>query len=145
MATFRSAGYAAFLLAALALVAPPVSASDTAVDEARVMETMRVMFTAMADDDMARYRQVTTPDFYAFDIGRNMTSDQLIDVVEEARESGMTFYWQVTEQRVNIDGKTARSTYVNRGSFRIGADPRDVVWLEAAVVRTTGVDMGGRR
>src|SRR3546814_12492040 len=74
-------------------------------DLARVMETMRVMFTAMADDDMARYRQVTTPDFYAFDIGRNMTSDQLIDVVDEARESGMTFYLQVQEPRVHIDGQ----------------------------------------
>src|SRR3546814_8714098 len=107
MATFRSAGYAAFLLAALALVAPPVSASDTAVDEARVMETMRVVFTAMADDDMARYRPVTTPDFYAFDIGGNMTFDQLIDVVADARASGMSFYLQVTESRVHIAGQTA--------------------------------------
>src|SRR3546814_15437003 len=110
MATFRSAGYAAFLLAALALVAPPVSASDTAVDEARVMETMRVMFTAMADDDMARYRQVTTPDFYAFDIGRNMTSDQMIEVVEEDRSAGKAISCAVKEQRDKNEWQTAEKT-----------------------------------
>src|SRR3546814_20386566 len=111
MATFRSAGYAAFLLAALALVAPPVSASDTAVDEARVMETMRVMFTALADDDMARYRQVTTTDFYAFDIGRNMTSDQWIYIVEEACESGMQVYRQGQEPRGPL-----KSTTIGQGT-----------------------------
>src|SRR3546814_12751684 len=102
------------------------------------METMRVMFTAMADDDMARDRQVATPDCYACDSGRNMTSDQLIDVGEEAREYGMTFYWQVTEPRVHIDGQTAWITYVNRGSIRIGADQREMVWLEYAVLRKNG-------
>src|SRR3546814_4015808 len=102
------------------------------------METRRMMFTVMADDDSARCRQGTSSDFYAFDIGRNMTSDQLLDVVEEARESGMTFYWQVTEPRVHIDGQTAWITYVNRGSIRIGADQREMVWLESAVLRKTG-------
>lgn len=99
---------------------------------------MRVMFAAKADDDMARYRQVTTQDFYAFDIGRNMTSDQLIKVVREARESGMTFNWQVTEPRVHVDVQTAWITYVNRGSIRIGADQRKMVRLEPAVLRKTG-------
>src|SRR3546814_16637783 len=115
MATFISAGYAAFLLAALALVAPPVSASDTAVDEARVMETMRVMFTAIADDDMARYRQVTTPDFYTFDIGRKITSDQLITGVEAARQFGRTVHWQVTEPALTTGGQTAWTHHGNRG------------------------------
>src|SRR3546814_3801703 len=67
-----------------------------------------------------------------------MASDQLIEGVEEARESGMTFYWQVTEPRVHIDGQTAWITYVNRGSIRIGADQREMVWLESAVLRKTG-------
>src|SRR3546814_9946917 len=81
--------------------------ADSTADEARVVEAVRTMFASMAIGDMDRYREVTAPDFYAFDMGKRMTSDELLAFVRSARESGMSFNWRVTEPQVRLDGRMA--------------------------------------
>lgn len=121
-----------------AVAASPGSASDDAPAKEKVVEAVRLMFAALKNDAPDQFRAVTTPDFYAFDVDKVMTADQLIEVVENAREAGMEFDWQVTEPRVHIDGQTAWITYVNRGSIQKGADTKQMTWLESAVLRKTG-------
>lgn len=137
MAVIRSIGFITFLLATLTVSTQPVAASDTAPDKEKVVEAIRMMFASMSNDNMAQYREVTTPDFYAFDMGKSMTSEQLIGVVKNARESGMTFSWQVTEPHVHINGQMAWITYVNHGVMRNGTEKKELTWLESAVLRKT--------
>ncbi|MEN3370220.1 MAG: hypothetical protein V7609_2363 [Verrucomicrobiota bacterium] len=41
----------------------------SAADQVQVTEAVRSFFAAAATDDLAKFRAVTTPDFYAFDAG----------------------------------------------------------------------------
>lgn len=135
MTIARSTAYIVLFLAALVVSTRPAAASDPNAEKEKVVETIRTMFASMSNDDVVLFREITAPDFYAFDMGKNMTSSQLIEVVKNARASGMTFSWQVTDPQVHIDGQMAWITYVNRGSILIGADKRDMTWLESAVLR----------
>lgn len=134
MNTVRSMAYAIFLLAVLTAGIHPLAASCLDAEEEQVVDALRRFMVALKTDDMAAYSAVTTPDFHAFDMGYDMTADQLIGVVRNARESGVTLNWQVTEPRVRIDGTTAWITYVNRGSIQKGTETNDVTWLESAVL-----------
>ena len=124
---------AAVIAAALLLLPATTCAGDT--DKEQVVEALRTMMAATSAEDMARIREVTTPGFYIFDMGHDMTAEQLVGMVRDRRESGVTFNWQVTEPRVNIDGHTAWVTYVNPGAIARGAKTKEMAWLESAVLR----------
>ena len=133
-AAVRSASLAWFFAAILCIAGPAV-ASEAATDQERIVEAMRQMYVAATNDDLAQFRTVTTPDFYAFDVGRRMTGDQLMGFVKDAHAAGKIYVWQVTEPQVYVDGKTAWITYVNRGSLQDATGKRDLSWLESAVLR----------
>jgi len=106
-----------------------------AADKQAAVEAVRTMFDALSDRDMARYRSVMAPGFYAFDMGKRMTADELTEVVEDAREAGMNFDWKVTEPKVRVQGPMAWVTYVNRGAMQRGDNRQALTWLESAVLR----------
>jgi hypothetical protein len=133
-AAARSAILAWFFAANLCIAGPAV-ASEAATDQERVVEAMRLMYVAATNDDLAQFRAVTTPDFYAFDVGKRMTGDQLMGFVKGAHAAGKVYVWQVTEPQVYVDGHTAWITYVNRGSLQDATGKRDLSWLESAVLR----------
>ena len=93
------------------------------------------MFVAAAQDDLALFRSVTLPEFYAFDVGKRFTGDELMALIKDAHADGKSYVWKVTEPQVYVDGTTAWVTYVNRGSVEDAAGRKDVSWLESAVLR----------
>lgn len=137
MTIVRTIGFVTLLLAVLTMSVHPVAASDTTSDKEKVVDAIRMMFAAMSNDDMDQYREITAPDFYVFDMGKNMTSEQLFGVVKNAHESGMTFSWRVTEPQVYINGQMAWITYVNRGVIQNGTEKQELTWLESAVLLKT--------
>jgi hypothetical protein len=130
----RTASLAWCFLAIMCL-AYPALASQTATDQEKVVEAVRLMYVAATNDDLAQFRAVTSPDFYAFDGGKRMTGDELMGFVKNAHAAGKIYVWQVTEPQVYVDGATAWITYVNRGSLQDSAGKKDLSWLESAVLR----------
>jgi hypothetical protein len=121
-------------IAALGL-ATTALASGRATDQEKVIEAVRVMYVAATNDDLELFRSVTTPDFYAFDVGKRFTGDELMDLIKKAHTAGKVYVWQVTAPQVRIDGRTAWITYTNRGSVEDAAGKQNLSWLESAVLR----------
>jgi ketosteroid isomerase-like protein len=126
---------AALGLAALCL-ALPVRAGDAAEDDrARAVESLRSMYAALTTDDAAAFHAVTASGFYAFEGGKRFTGDALLDLIKAAHAAGKVFVWTVTEPEVAVDGNVAWITYVNKGSLQDASGPKDLQWLESAVLR----------
>ena len=123
------------LLAAALCVVSQAFASQPATEQEPVVEAVRLMYVALTHDDLDQFRAVTSPDFYAFDGGKRMTGDQLMELVQRAHAAGKVYVWQVTEPQVSVDGRIAWMTYVNRGSVQDATGKKDLSWLESAVLR----------
>ncbi|MEY2483867.1 MAG: hypothetical protein QOK24_2395 [Verrucomicrobiota bacterium] len=107
----------------------------SAADQAQVTEAVRSFFAAAATDDLAKFRAVTTPDFYAFDAGGRFTSDALMDLIKAAHAAGKVYVWTVNEPEIHIAADIAWITYVNRGSIKDASGTKEVTWLESAVLQ----------
>ncbi len=107
----------------------------SAIGEAQVVDAMRTMYVAATKDDLALFHAVAAPDFYAFELGKRFTGDELMALLKSRHDAGVVYVWSVTEPEVHIDGNTAWITYVNRGSITDGSGPKDMAWLESAVLR----------
>jgi ketosteroid isomerase-like protein len=106
-----------------------------AADKAEVTEAVRSMFAAFASDDPTKFRAVTTPDFYAFDVGKRFTAEELIELIKSAHAEGKVYVWTITEPEVHIHGDVAWITYVNKGSVKDASGTKEVTWLESAILR----------
>ena len=125
----------AWLLTSTIGAAAADQADQTAADKTQVTEAVRSMFAAFAADDLAKFRAVTTPDFYAFDVGKRFTGDALMDLIKTAHAAGNVYVWTVNEPEVHISGDVAWITYVNKGSIKDASGTKEVTWLESAVLQ----------
>ena len=125
----------AWALAAIMCFACPVVASQPDRDQEKVIEAVRSMYAALTADDLDKFRAVTAPDFYAFDLGKRFTGDALMDLIKTAHAAGKVYVWTVNEPEVHIAGDIAWLTYVNRGSVTDASGKKDLSWLESAVLR----------
>lgn len=105
------------------------------VDQQRVVDALRTMYVAATNDDLALFHSVAARGFYAYDVGKRYTGDELMAMIKDRHEAGVVFVWRVTEPEVRVDGNTAWITYVNRGSITDASGARDVTWLESAVLQ----------
>ena len=130
--------YASTLVLSTALCFAARAGSTTGVsDQEQVIETVRQMFVALANDDLAQFHAVTGADFYAFDVGKRFAGDELIELIMKLHAAGRIFVWEVTEPQVYVDGQTAWMTWINRGSIEDTAGKSELSWLESAVLRKT--------
>ena len=107
----------------------------SAIDQGQVVDAMRTMYSAATKDDLTLFRSVAAPGFYAYDLGKRFTGDELMALIKGRHEAGVVYVWRVTEPEVQIDDNTAWITYVNRGSITDVSGAKDVTWLESAVLR----------
>lgn len=106
-----------------------------AADQIQVTEAIRSMYAALTADDLDKFRAVTAPDFYAFDVGKRFTGDALMDLVKTAHVAGKVYVWTVNDPEVHVQGDIAWITYVNKGSIKDATGTKDVTWLESAVLQ----------
>jgi hypothetical protein len=59
----------AAILSTAASAANTPACTGTSADPVQVVETMRSMYAAATNDDLAKFHTVAAPDFYAFDNG----------------------------------------------------------------------------
>lgn len=109
-------------------------------ENAAVVRTVKNMYAAATKDDYTLFNKAISPDFYAFDGGRQYPGDAILDYVRQLQQQGYVFVWTVTGPQVHIachsKPEVAWITYTNRGSIK---DPSGVTipmqWLESAVLQ----------
>lgn len=109
--------------------------SATTLDQEQIVDAMRTMYSALSSDDVAQFRSVTAPGFFAYELGKRLTGDELLAVIKARHDEGVVFVWRITEPDVRIDGNMGWITYANRGSITDAAGTKAMGWLESAVLR----------
>jgi SnoaL-like domain len=99
-----------------------------------VADAMRAMYVAAATDDLAKFRSLIAPGFYAFDNGKRYDGDALMQMVISAHAKGMKIRWNVTKPDAHLHGDYAWIAYTNVGSIQVsaGAGLTPMTWLESA-------------
>ena len=106
---------------------------NSSTESAAITETIVAMFSALKDDDTAKFRFMIAPGFYAFDNGKQIDGDAVIRMIASAHAKGTKFVWNVTGQDVRIFGDHAWIAYKNVGSIQeAGAALTPMTWLESA-------------
>jgi hypothetical protein len=101
-------------------------------DVGRVTETLKQMYVAATNDDLALFHRVATADYLAFDGGQRFSGDELMGLLQDAHKKGKKYVWTVMEPEVHLACNDARIAFTNRGSVEDQNGKRDVVWLESA-------------
>ena len=135
MTTYRTLFIATISLLTSTIGADAADQSGVSAEQVQVTEAIRSMYAALTADDVPKFRAVTSPDFYAFDLGKRFTGDALMGLIKTAHAAGKVYVWTVNEPDVHIDGNTAWITYVNHGSVKDASGIKDVTWLESAVLQ----------
>ena len=111
------------MLAGLAMFATlgcaSVARSANPVEEDGVVDAMRTMYVAAANDDLEKFHEVAAPDFFAFEGGMRFSGDGLMVLIKKLHAAGRLYRWEVTQPEVHIDGATAWIAYVNKDRSRM--------------------------
>jgi ketosteroid isomerase-like protein len=108
---------------------PPVS------ETTQIVDTIKALFTAISNDDLAKFNSLITPDFYMYDGGERFNPDSIIALIHAERAAGKHYEWNVTQTDVHISGDTAWIAYVNDGSVTDASGTLHRKWLESAFLK----------
>ena len=109
-------------------------ACDTAASRDAVARTVHAFFDALAADDYPALQQVTTPSFYAFDVGKRYSARELSEVVRRSHDAGRVINWNVGPITSRIDCSVASAAWENAGSAGTADKVESRAWLESAVL-----------
>jgi hypothetical protein len=123
---FRSANDVS---AATAQACPPDAAAVAAVTQ-----TIRGLYVALAREDPARFAQVTSPTFYAYDGGERFKGAELLGLVRKGRNAGMDFEWNPGTINAHVACDMAWASWENVGRAGPAAAMEPVTWLESATL-----------
>ena len=123
-----------FSQAAFAAGAPSSCAPESTAS-AQVVAAMNGLMDAFRHDSEEQLRQVTMPDFYAYDAGLQLTGPALLDLIKKGHASGKRWEWSVSEPKVHVSCNLAWITYVNRGAIVDSSGRQEATWLESAVLQ----------
>lgn len=137
---------AAALLASCQSVAPigedislnPPRSCATAADSQQVSQTIRAFFAALAIDDDAAVGRLTTPSFYAYDIGKRFTGPELSKLIADAHKSGRILQWNIGPVDARIDCNMAFAAWENHGAAGTAEKLEPRAWLESALLVRSG-------
>ena len=119
------------LAAAVGTASARAQACGTPADRAAVVQAVKTMFVAAAKDNITLFHSVTSPDFYAFDNGKQYHGDELMGGIQKLHAQGHVFVWSVTQPRVYLDCHIAGITEINVGSV----DGKPTRWLESGILK----------
>lgn len=128
-------------LGLVALIAPLRSVAQSATPEVpqtkeaiAVVQAVRTLLAAASTDDLPKFHSLIAPGFYAFDTGKRLDGDSLMQMVMSAHTKGMKFVWNLTDPDVHVQKDTAWIAYTNVGSIQasVSAEPTPMSWLESA-------------
>jgi hypothetical protein len=126
------------MLVALAAVATPAharSCQSSGQDAALIDRAIRSFFDALAKDDQAAFQRTVTPDFYAFEIGRKLTGNELFQAVADSHRSGRVINWSIGPVATRSHCDLAWAAWDNIGSAGVPPKIAPRRWMESAVLR----------
>lgn len=135
---------AAAALASCQTVAPvpfaPVAGRSCSTEDAKqqVAATIRAFFAALAVDDDAAVLRLTTPNFYAFEIGKRYTGAELSKVIANAHRSGRIIQWNIGTIDSRVDCNLAFAAWENAGAAGTAGKLKPRAWLESASLLRQG-------
>lgn len=103
-----------------------------------VSDTVRSFFAALAADDDAAVRRLTTPSFYVFDVGKRYTGPELSKLIADAHKSGRILQWNIGAMDTRVDCAIAFAAWENRGAAGTTAKLEPRSWLESALLLRQG-------
>ena len=104
----------------------------SASDVAGIGVTIRSFFDALRKDDAVAFQRLTTPSFYAFDVGKRFEGTELSSLVRDAHTRGVRLNWNIGKMDTRIGCDMAWVAWENVGSAGIlrrsrqsdGSNPR---------------------
>jgi hypothetical protein len=69
--------------------------ATSSIDENRVVDTVRTLYVAAANDDLALFHAVAAPGFYAYDLGKRFTGDELMELIRSRHAAGVVYVWRI--------------------------------------------------
>ena len=111
---------------------PGACSSDAAAEDVSV--TIRSFFEALARDDHAAVGRLTTPGFYAFEVGKRYTGPELSRLIANAHQSGRVMQWNIGPIDARIDCTIAFAAWENTGAAGTAARLEPRAWLESAML-----------
>jgi ketosteroid isomerase-like protein len=123
------------ILAAAVLLSAGAAHAACPRDARPVAETVQAFFTALRKDDLAAVQAVTTPDFYAYDVGKHFTSAaELAGAIAQAHKSGVVLDWNLAAIDAHVACDMAWAAWENHGRVGPANDLKPMNWLESAVL-----------
>lgn len=110
--------------------------SDSAAQD--VSGTIRSFFAALARDDDAAVSRLTTPDFYAYDVGKRYTGPELSRLIADLHRSGRVLEWNIGPVDARIDCNLAFAAWENVGASGTANEMKPRTWLESALLVREG-------
>lgn len=120
-----------FVVATIGIRSVTAETCGTAADRAAVVQAVKTMFVAAAKDNITLFHSVASPDFYAFDNGKQYHGDELMAGIQKLHAAGHVYVWKVTEPRVQLNCHLAGITEINVGSV----DGKPTRWLESGMLK----------
>jgi phosphoribosylanthranilate isomerase len=121
----------AFIVSGVSARSSRAESCGTAADRAAVVQAVQTMFVAATKDNITLFHSVASPDFYAFDNGKQFHGDELMALIQQLHAQGHVFVWKVTEPKVDLDCHIAGITEINVGSV----DGKPTRWLESGLLK----------
>ena len=121
----------AFVVSGVSAHSSCAESCGTAADRAAVVQAVQTMFVAAANDNITLFHSVATPDFYAFDNGKQYHGNELMAGIKKLHDAGYVYVWKVTEPKVYLDCHIAGITEINVGSV----DGKPTRWLESGLLK----------
>jgi hypothetical protein len=129
-----------WLIAAIFCVTPlnygfgaqPTVCSVEPQDVGRVTETLKQMYVAASNNDLALFHRVAAGDYLAFDGGQRFSGDELMALIQAEHKKGRRYVWTVMEPNVHLACNDAWIAFTNRGSVEDESGKKDRIWLESA-------------
>ena len=104
-----------------------------------VAATIRAFYDALARDDEAAVRSLTTERFYAFEIGKRYSGAELFKLIADAHASGRILQWNIGAVDARVDCTLAFAAWENVGAAGTAAKLEPKAWLEStSLVRRDG-------
>jgi len=136
--------HAFHLMASAALLALGASDASAASAQAKtcpkpasgkdVGDVVRAFFAALAADDHAAVQRLTTPNFYAYDLGKRYSGPELSKVIADAHKSGRIIQWNIGPVDARIDCNLAFAAWENNGAAGPHGQLQARAWLESALL-----------
>jgi ketosteroid isomerase-like protein len=123
---------AQLVLAALTLLAGSMKADP---EQQQIIDTVTALFTAVANEDIAKFQSLTSPGFYIFDGGTRFDGERILGLIKTQHATGKRYEWKVTDPDIHIEGDTAWIAYVNKGSITDASGTSPQNWLESGFLK----------